>query len=78
MAIVFVNVMKPLARLFNQIIRLLGLSRPSRPEDIPKKLDAEALAAALREAEFLRNAHAVDVRAVAPDELPGLPRRADQ
>lgn len=69
-------VMKLLGRLFNTIIRLLGLRKPSRPEDIPKKLDAQALQAAIKEASYLRT-QAVDVKEMAPDELPGLPRRAD-
>jgi len=68
--------MKLLGRLFNTIIRLLGLRKPSRPEDIPKKLDAQALQAAIKEASYLRT-QAVDVKEMAPDELPGLPRRAD-
>lgn len=70
-------VMRRVARIFNRIIRALGLWRPSRPEDIPKKLHPEALAAALREAEYLRSQHAVEVRGLAPDELPGLPKRAE-
>lgn len=68
--------MRRVARFFNQIIRLLGFSKPSRPEDIPKKLDMAALQAAMKEAEYLRS-QAVDVKALGPDELPGLPKRAD-
>ena len=70
--------MKRLARLFNTIIGWLRRPRLSRPEDIPKKLAPEALAAALREAGYLRSRHAVDVKPLEADELPGLPRRADK
>ena len=51
--------------------------RASRPEDIPQKLSAEALAAALGEAKYLHSRHGVDVTPLAPGELPKLPRRAD-
>ena len=50
--------------------------RRSRPEDIPRKMTAQALEAALREARFLA-ARQVDVKSLSPGELPGLPKRAD-
>lgn len=63
-------------RFFNQIIRRLLGDRVSRPQDIPRKLPPEALQRAMREADFLRG-HAVEVRSLAEDEIPGVPRRAD-
>ena len=69
--------MRRLRRIFNQIMGWLGWRRVSRPEDIPKKLSPEMLEKAMEEARFLR-ANAVDVRALAPGEVPGVPRRADE
>ncbi len=51
--------------------------RRSRPQDIPKLLNAEALQAAMREARFLHARHEVSVRSLTPGEIPGIPRRAD-
>jgi hypothetical protein len=68
--------------IFNEIIaKILPLfwrPLPSRPEDIPKKLDAGTLHLAMQEARFLHSQHAVDVRALKAGELPALPRRADE
>lgn len=69
--------MRLIARLFNKIIAYLVPRTVSRPEDIPKKLSPEALEIAMNEARKLRAGHAVDVKSLAEDELPGLPRRAD-
>ncbi len=69
--------MRRLALLFNRIIRLWGSPHSSRPEDIPQRMPPEALEKALHEARFLHE-QAVDVRPLAHDELPGLPRRADR
>jgi len=55
----------------------LGIRRKSRPEDIPKKLDAETLAKVMQEAYFLRFQHGVDVTSLAPDEVPDVPKPAD-
>lgn len=68
--------MRRLLTIFNAIMRRLGLARRSRPEDIPKKLDAETLAKALNEARFL-SGHGVDVRSLTEDEEPTAPRSAD-
>jgi len=63
---------------FNKILRAIFPAKLSRPEDVPKKLNPEALAEALAEARNLSKQHAVRVKDIAPDETPGLPRRADQ
>ena len=60
--------------IFNTIIGRLWRNRPSRPEDIPKQLDAEALEKAMREARFLHSQQ-VDVKPLVAGELP-VPRRA--
>lgn len=54
----------------------LGFKRLLRPEDIPHLLDADTLGQAMKEAQFLRGAHRVDVKAPSPGELP-IPRRAE-
>lgn len=69
--------MRRLARVFNQIMGLLGRRRQGSPQDIPQKLTPEALQQALQEARFLHSGHAVDVKSLAPGELP-VPKRADQ
>lgn len=69
--------MKSLKRIFIRLWRLVVAPKPSRPEDIPKKLDAQALHQAMQEAKFLHQSHAVSVKPLAPDELPGLPKKAD-
>lgn len=56
--------------------RFLG-RRASRPEDIPRALDAETLALVMKEAETLQKHFKVDVRPVGKGELP-IPRRADK
>lgn len=66
-----------LRRIFNRIIRVMGLTAVSRPQDIPKKLTPEELQKAMQEARFLVGQHAVDVKALMRGETPGLPRRAD-
>jgi hypothetical protein len=58
--------------------RALGFYRPSRPEDIPKKLSEKALGEALREARLLHGQHRIIVSELQSGELPGLPRRADE
>lgn len=68
--------MRLIYRLFNRIICVFIPKRHSSPQDIPEKLDAEALANALREASFLRS-QSVEVRELRDDEIPGLPKKAD-
>jgi hypothetical protein len=58
------------------LLAFLGFPRKSRPEDIPRKLDAATLAQAMEEARKLR-IHHVDVQPLAMGELP-IPRRADE
>jgi len=65
-----------LGAIFNQIINRLRGNRPSRPEDIPQKLDAKTLQHALDEARFLHSQE-VDVKPLGRGEMP-LPRRADK
>jgi len=69
--------MRPLYSFFNKIIGRFR-RKPSRPEDIPKKLSAETLEKAVQEARFLHTRHAVDVTPLTKGEMPGLPRRADK
>jgi hypothetical protein len=68
--------MRRLRRLFNQIIRRALRHRPGRPQDIPKKLNPDALSSALAEARFLQ-AREVAVKDLEREEIPGLPRAAD-
>lgn len=70
--------MRRLRRIFNTIMHRLGLRKPSRPEDIPKKLTPEALMLAMQEARFLYMQHAVDVKSLQPGEIPDLPRPAGE
>ena len=70
--------MRYLRHLFNRILRNIWPKKPGRPEDIPKKLSDESLEALMREARYLRAEYRVDVQDMAPDEVPGLPRRADR
>lgn len=65
-----------LLAFFHRIIEIFRIGRAPRPEDIPKKLSAEALDRAMQEARFLHG-HRVDVKPLAPGELP-VPRRADE
>ena len=69
--------MRRLKRIFNIIIRCLGFHPKSRPEDIPKKLSTETLEKVMREAYFLHSQHGVNVKALAPGEIPDLPKPAD-
>ena len=69
--------MRRLRRIFNIIIRCLGYVPKSRPEDIPKKLSPEILAQVMKEAHFLRFQHGVDVKSLAPGEIPDLPKPVD-
>lgn len=48
----------------------------SRPEDIPKKLSPEMLEKAMIEARFLCG-NGVDVKSLAPGEIPDAPKPAD-
>lgn len=61
---------------FNGLLVRLRTLRRSRPEDIPKKLPPEALAAAMAEARFLFGQHGVDVQGLAKGEKPEGPRPA--
>ncbi len=63
--------------IFNRIKKYLGWARKSRPEDIPKLLDAETLEKAMTEARFLFQKHAVDVKSLAPGETPDLPKTVE-
>jgi hypothetical protein len=63
-------------RIIRTLLSFFGISRPSRPEDIPKKLDAATLALAMEEARKLRAHHQVEVQSLAAGEIP-IPRRAD-
>ena len=69
--------MRRLGRIFNIIMVSLGLRKPFRPEDIPKKLDADTLEKVMLEARFL-HFQGVDVKMLAPDEEPQLPRPVDE
>jgi hypothetical protein len=68
--------MRRLQVIFNTIMEWLRPRRPSRPEDIPEKLDAETLEKVMREARFLYS-QAVNVKPLTPGEIP-MPRRADK
>jgi len=63
--------------LFRSFLAFFGFPRPSRPEDIPRKLNSTVLAQAMEEARKLRAAHQVDVQSLSVGELP-IPRRADK
>ena len=69
--------MRLLRRLLHILLCAVFPSKASRPEDIPKKLPPEMLEKALAEARFLSGSHAVRVKELASDEVPGLPKRAD-
>jgi len=62
---------------FRTLLALFGFPRPSRPEDIPRKLSPAALAHAMEEARKLRTGYQVDVQSLSIGELP-IPRRADK
>jgi len=63
--------------LFRTLLALFGFPRPSRPEDIPHKLNATALANAMEEARKLHANYQVDVQSLSLGELP-IPHRADK
>ncbi len=66
-------------RMIKSLLRIKNYlfgARKSRPEDIPKLLDAETLEKVMMEARFLHFQHAVDVKSLAPDEVPDLPKPA--
>jgi len=69
--------MRRLPSIFNKIIYWLWGRSASHPQDIPKKLSPEVLAAVMREAKFLRSQHGVDVKSLEPGEIPGIPRPSD-
>lgn len=69
--------MRRLRSIFNRIIGCLRSGRPSRPEDIPKKLSPETLEKVMKEARFLYFGHAVDVKSLMPGEVPDLPKPAE-
>jgi hypothetical protein len=64
-------------KILRYIFSLFRLRRPTRPEDIPKLLTADALSQAMEEARRLHAQHQVDVHPLAPGELP-IPRRAEK
>ena len=70
--------MRLLRQLLITLLRACFPSKASRPEDIPRKISPDTLKKAMDEARFLHSKHAVDVKDIATDELPGLPRRADK
>ncbi len=57
---------------------MAGRTRAKPAKNPPQSLSAEAMEAVMHEARFLRSGHAVDVRALAPDEIPTIPKRADK
>ena len=66
--------MRCLARIFNGIMQRLGFIKLPSPVDIPSRLDTETLEKVMQEARFLYSQHGVDVRTLAPGEIPDLPK----
>lgn len=74
--------MRRLRHLFKRLLARASaasrrLLRRGRPEDIPRRLSADALERAMAEARFLFTQHGVDVRSLVPGETPDMPRPAD-
>jgi hypothetical protein len=57
------------------IKRLAGRTRAKPAKNPPETLPPEAMKAVMQEARFLRSGHEVDVRELAPDEIPTMPTR---
>jgi hypothetical protein len=57
-------------------MRWLGWYRRRGPEHIPRQLNPADLEKALEEARFLFRTHGVEVRPLAPDEIPDMPKSA--
>jgi hypothetical protein len=70
--------MKAFKVFISYIKRLVGRTRAKPAKNPPETLSPEAMEAVMREVRFLKDGHAVDVRALAPDEMPTIPKRADK
>ena len=63
--------------IINNLLRLIGKRKQKKRYLSPDKLSPENMAKVMEEVEFLRRQHAVDVRELAPNEIPTIPKRAD-
>jgi|CXWL01.1.fsa_nt_gi hypothetical protein len=63
--------------IITSLLRLIGKRKQKKRYLSPDKLSPENMAKVMEEVEFLRRQHAVDVRELAPNEIPTIPKRAD-
>ncbi len=63
--------------IITSLLRLIGKKKQKKRYLSPDKLSPENMAKVMKEVEFLRRQHAVDVRELAPNEIPTIPKRAD-
>lgn len=64
--------------VISRLLLRLGQKNAGKPKLAPEKLPPEVLAKVMDEVRFLSGQHGVDVRALAPDEIPTIPKRADK
>lgn len=63
--------------IFGSLFKLFFKGKRKKRYLPPDQLPQEAMEKVMREVSFLRGEHAVDVRELAPDEKPSIPKRAD-
>jgi hypothetical protein len=68
-----VDILKNIISLVKQIRQGRTCEKRFLP---PESLPPEAMAEVMREVEFLRHKHAVDVQGLLPDETPTTPKQA--
>ncbi len=64
--------------IITSLLRLIGKRHPAKKYLAPDKLSSEVMATVMKEVDFLRHQHSVDVRALEPNEIPSIPKRADK
>ncbi len=70
--------MEVLTHFISYTKKLIWRARPKPAKNPPETLSGEIMESVMREARFLRSGHDVDVRALEPDEIPTIPKRADK
>lgn len=64
--------------IITSLLRLIAKRRPAKKYLAPEELSPEVMATVMQEVDFLRSQHSVDVRALEPNEIPSIPKRADK
>ncbi len=59
------------------LLKRLGQAHRPKKKVPPESLPPEVMAKVMEEVNFLRTKYGVEVRSLAPDEFPTVPKRAD-